>query len=101
MDQMIADAERYRLEDVEQRKRATTRNELEYFCRDTKTSADTITHYSDNKRNLLEICVDTINWLDDDSLPTVEEMEAKKEEIQQLWNATMVILPDPSQESSE
>lgn len=102
MEKMVADAERYRLDDVEQRKRSSTRNELEYYCWDAKTSTANITAHSATKSDLLEMCDYTIDWLDDDPSVTVEEMMVKKEEIKQLWNA-MNILPDgnPSEASLE
>jgi len=38
IDRMIADAERYRMDDLEQKKRALVRCELETYCRDLKSS---------------------------------------------------------------
>ncbi len=40
MELMITDAERYSSEDAKQRARAIARNELEYYCSEIKSSAE-------------------------------------------------------------
>ena len=89
MELMMADAERYRSEDAKQRDRAMAKNELEYYCSDIKSSAESRMMAQDSeilKDSLLEKIEQTIHWLDDNELATVKEMLAKKEELGLLWN---------------
>ena len=89
MELMMADAERYRSEDAKQRDRAMAKNELEYYCSDIKSSAESRMMAQDSeilKDSLLEKIEQTIHWLDDNELATVKEMLAKKEELGLLRN---------------
>ena len=88
---MIADAERYRLDDLEQRKRALARCELETYCRDLKLGLCKKGIKHPMKKTLIEKCQQTIQWLDNGPLATSEEMVAKKENLTRLRN---VIFPD-------
>ena len=90
MERMIADAERYRLDDMEQKKRALVRCELETYCRDLKSSLDKKGMKHPMKKTLIEKCEQTIQWLENGPLATSEEMVAKKANITRLRN---VILP--------
>ena len=88
---MIADAERYRLDDLEQKKRALARCELETYCCDLKSSLSKKGIKHPMKKTLIEKCQQTIQWLDNGPLATSEEMVAKKENLTRLRN---VIFPD-------
>jgi len=85
MERMILDAECYRQDDLEQRKRATAGGELEGYCKDVLKLLAEINHH--DKKTLEDKCEQTIKWLDESpSLPRTEEMTAKKKEIQCLCN---------------
>jgi len=86
MERMIADAERYRLDDLEQKKRFLARCELDTYCRDLKSSLSKIGIKHPMKKTLIEKCQQTIQWLDNGPLATSEEMLAKKESITHLRN---------------
>ena len=90
---MVADAERYRLDDLEQRKRATARNELEIYCRVVTSGLIKRGINNCNTKALLEKCEQTIQWLEKGPLASTEETFAKKEDIERLW---IVILFEPS-----
>ncbi len=85
MNRIIADSERYRLDDEEQRKRAISRNDLELYCYDCKSKIERLNHCP-NKETVLEMIELTILGLENGPLPTVEEMESKKKEIERLLN---------------
>ena len=90
MEHMIADAERYRLDDLEQKKRALARCELDTYCRDLKSSLSKRGIKHPMKKTLIEKCQQTIQWLENGPFATSEEMVAKKESIIHLRN---VIFP--------
>jgi len=100
MELMIADAERHRSEDAKVRARSLARNELEYYCSDIKSNAESrILNDA-----LLEKIEQTIHWLNDDTLVTPKEMLMKKEELEILWNKTSLKsqhVYSSAQESSE
>ena len=85
MNRIIADSERYRLDDEEQRKRAISRNDLELYCYDCKSKIERLNHCP-NKETVLEMIEHTILGLENGPLPTVEEMESKKKDIERLLN---------------
>jgi len=89
MELMITDAERYSSEDAKQRARAIARNELEYYCSEIKSSAESRVMAQDSEilgDTLLEKIEQTIHWLGDNDLVTAREMAAKKVELEKLWN---------------
>lgn len=85
---MIANAERYRLDDLEQRKRAAARNELELYCYHTKSSIERVNQSL--KEALLDMIEQTIQWLENGPLASVEEMELKKKNIEHLLNSPKI-----------
>jgi len=90
MERMIADAERYRQDDLEQEKRATARNDLESFCSDAKSKIERV--YHPLKEALLEMIEQTIQWLENGPLASVEVMDTQKLNIERLLDT---ILSDP------
>jgi len=87
MKQLVANSERYRLDDIEQRNRATARNELEYYCLDVQKLVKNIQH--PEKKALVEKCEQAIKWLALGPLSSVEEMTEKKQEIRRLCNSVL------------
>ena len=65
---MIADAERYHQDDLEQQKRATARNNLESYCSDTKSKIENV--YHPLKEALLNMIERAIQWLENGSQET-------------------------------
>ena len=93
MQLMVADADRYRLQDAEQRKRSLARNDLEDYCHDVKKLVDGNPNNHSSAMILLKtMCDQTIKWLSVGPLASVEEIVAKKEKIGRLRNS--VVLPD-------
>jgi len=90
MERMIADAERYHQDDLEQQKRATARNDLESFCSDTKSKIERAHHPL--KGALLEMIERVIQWLENGPLASVGAMDRKKQNIELLLHT---ILSDP------
>lgn len=82
---MIADAENYHLDDLEQRKRAASRNDLELYCYNTKSSLKGALDESLNGA-LLDMIEQTIQWLENSPLARVEDIELKKKSIEHMLN---------------
>ena len=82
IEQMITDADdRYHNDDLEQQKYTTARNDLELYCYNVKSSMKKVNHSF--KETILEEIDHTIQWLENDPLVSVEEMESKKKNIEQ------------------
>ncbi len=87
MERMIADAERYHQDDLEQQKRATARNDLESFCSDTKSKIERAHHPL--KGALLEMIERVIQWLENGPLASVGAMDRKKQNIERLLHTVL------------
>ncbi len=84
-ERMIVDAENYRLDDLEQRKRAASRNDLELYCYNTKSSLKGVLDQSLNGA-LLDMIEKTIQWVENSPLACVEDMELKRKNIEHMLN---------------
>lgn len=82
IERMIADAERYRRDDLEQQKRALTRNKLDYCCQDAISSVQNVTHSS--KKDLVEKCERALN---NSSSASNDQMLAQMDEINRLLSS--------------
>lgn len=92
-ERMIADAERYRLDDLEHRERAAARNELELYCYNAKSSIERVDQSL--KGGILELIQQTIQWLKNGPLISVEQIESKKKTIHQhILNMARIFSPD-------
>ncbi|XP_064483934.1 heat shock protein 70 B2-like [Ornithodoros turicata] len=88
------DAEKYRQEDEKQRERAAARNGLEayvYSVKQTGEEASSKVDPSDRDR-VLDLCKDTISWIDANTLADKEEYEHKLKELQQVCSPIMAKL---------
>ncbi|KAJ3668954.1 hypothetical protein LUZ60_010904 [Juncus effusus] len=81
IERMIADAEKYRAEDVEHKRKAAARHNLDtYACkvRSAITDVNFATSMPVEWKSKIEKAVtDTLYWLDHNKLPTVSDSEAK------------------------
>merc|ERR1719458_1688666 len=89
INQIVADAERYKAEDEEKRKTIQAKNDLEsvaYQMRNTLDDAkfkDLIK--DDDKKKVQGLVKETIDWVDANPNAEREEYEAKKKEIEEIW----------------
>uniref|UniRef100_A0A6V7KB83 Uncharacterized protein n=1 Tax=Bracon brevicornis TaxID=1563983 RepID=A0A6V7KB83_9HYME len=92
IDRMLSDAERYREEDQRQRERIATKNKLESYAYSVKQAAqDNCGKLSESDRKrVVELCDDTIRWLDDNSLADKEEYQHKFETLQAQCSPIMM-----------
>ncbi|KAL2728067.1 hypothetical protein V1477_017343 [Vespula maculifrons] len=91
IDKMLAEAERYKQQDKEQREKVAIRNQLESYVFSVKQaiedSGSKLTETDKNK--VKEICEDTLRWLDNNVLAEVEEYKYKLEELQKQFSPIM------------
>ncbi len=84
IDRMLSDAEKYREQDQEQREKVSARNQIESYVFSVKQavqdSGDKLT--SSDKDSVLNLCEDTIRWLDNNTLAEKDEYKHKLEELQ-------------------
>ncbi|XP_015127166.1 heat shock protein 70 A1 [Diachasma alloeum] len=91
IDRMLAEAERYRDQDQQQRDKVAARNQLESYVFSVKQavedSGSRLTQ--DDKDRAKRLCDDTIQWLDNNTLAEKEEYSHKLDEIQKQCSPIM------------
>ncbi|XP_024373186.1 heat shock cognate 70 kDa protein [Physcomitrium patens] len=90
IEKMVRDAEKYKNEDEEVKKKVDAKNSLENYAynmrntiRDDKISSQLS---SDDKQALEKAVNDTITWLDANQLAEVDEFEDKQKELENICN---------------
>ncbi|KAK3090421.1 hypothetical protein FSP39_011722 [Pinctada imbricata] len=91
IDKMVSDAERYKDEDEKQRKRISSRNQLENYVFSVKQAKDDAgDKLSDSDKDAIQsTCDEALKWLDNNSLAEVEEYEYKLKEFQKVCSPLM------------
>lgn len=84
IDRMLAEAEKYRDQDREQRERVEARNQIESYVFNIKQAVqDSGAKLTDtDKQQVNNLCEDTIRWLDNNTLAEKDEYKHKLEELQ-------------------
>jgi L1 cell adhesion molecule like protein len=87
---MLADAEKYKVEDDLLRKKVDARNELEHFAysvRQTLEDEKFKDKLSEEERNTVNTKVtDVIDWIDANPNAEIEEIEGVKKELEQIFH---------------
>ncbi|XP_059056662.1 LOW QUALITY PROTEIN: heat shock 70 kDa protein cognate 4-like [Achroia grisella] len=90
IERMVNDAEKYRNEDEKQKDTIQSKNALESYCFNMKSTMedeklkDKIS--DSDKQTILDKCNDTIKWLDSNQLADKEEYEHKQKELEAVCN---------------
>ena len=90
IEKMVADAEKYKAEDEAQKTRISTKNILEAYCYNMKSTLENdqfkgkIT--DEDKAKILNACNDTISWLDHNQMAETEEFKDKQKEVEDICN---------------
>ncbi|XP_011506233.1 PREDICTED: heat shock protein 68-like [Ceratosolen solmsi marchali] len=94
IDRMLAEAERYREQDVEQREKISTRNQVESYVFSVKQAVEESGEKlaQSDKDSVLGLCEETIRWLDNNTLAEKAEYKDKLEELQKQCAPIMVKL---------
>nr|KAJ0186327.1 hypothetical protein LSAT_V11C900469890 [Lactuca sativa] len=84
IERMIEDADKYRKEDQEFKKKADALNELEDYLYNMKNKTKYIKNGAMMKKIELVIA-DTTKWLEQNQAVSVDELQCKKEHLESLW----------------
>jgi L1 cell adhesion molecule like protein len=90
IERMVNEAEKFKDDDDKQKERISSKNSLESYCFNMKTTLedekvkDKISE--DDKKNILDKCDETIKWLDANQLGEKEEYDDKLKEIEGICN---------------
>ncbi|KXJ70642.1 hypothetical protein RP20_CCG022856 [Aedes albopictus] len=94
IDRMLADAERFKIEDNQQRQRVCAKNKLESYCFSLKSTVEESgNRLSDSDHKKVEKkCEETLNWLDENSLAEKDEYERRYKELSKVCTPIMTKL---------
>nr|AFC76151.1 heat shock protein 70 [Quadrastichus erythrinae] len=94
IDRMLSEAEKYREQDQEQREKVAARNQIESYVFSVKQAVqDNGSRLSDTDKSMvMNLCDDTIRWLDNNTLAEKDEYKHKLEEIQRQCSPIMTKL---------
>lgn len=85
----MEDAERYKAEDEDLRKKVTAKNDLEnlaYQMRNTLTDEKFADKFEAADKEKVEAAVkSTIEWVENNQHAELDELEAKKKELEEMW----------------
>merc|ERR1712000_506379 len=88
IERMVNEADKFKQEDEAQRDRISSKNALESYCFNMKSTIedekmkDKIS--SDDKTKIEEACNEAIKWLDSNQLAEKEEFEHKQKEVEKV-----------------
>ncbi|XP_012278936.1 major heat shock 70 kDa protein Ba isoform X1 [Orussus abietinus] len=91
IDRMLAEAERYKDQDREQREKVDARNKIESYVFSVKQAVQDCGSklIQSDKDKIMQLCDETIRWLDNNTLAEKDEYMHKLEEIQRQCSPVM------------
>ncbi|KAF5282814.1 hypothetical protein FQR65_LT02811 [Abscondita terminalis] len=91
IDQMVADAEKYRDEDEKQRSRIAARNQLEAYVFNLKQSLNDVGDKlsQEDQKTVQEACDGCLRWLDNNLLAEKEEYEHQQKQLSSTCSPIM------------
>ncbi|KAK4879560.1 hypothetical protein RN001_007706 [Aquatica leii] len=91
IDQMVADAEKYREEDEKQRSRISARNQLEGYVFNLKQSINDVGDKlsQEDKTTVQDACDSCLRWLDNNLLAEKDEYEFQQKQLSSKCNSIM------------
>ncbi|XP_043280237.1 major heat shock 70 kDa protein Ba-like [Venturia canescens] len=91
IDRMLAEAERYRDQDQEQRTKVEARNSLESYVFNVKQAVQDTGDKLDksDKETVIRLCEETIKWLDNNTLADKDEYKHRLDELQKQCSPIM------------
>ncbi|XP_063611116.1 heat shock 70 kDa protein cognate 4-like [Penaeus indicus] len=90
IERMVNEAEKYRSEDEQQRERITSKNNLESYCFNMKSTVED-DKFKDkipegDRETIISKCNETIQWLDSNQLAEKDEYEHRQKELEKVCN---------------
>ncbi|PIK43626.1 heat shock protein 70 [Apostichopus japonicus] len=95
IDRMVSDAEKYKAEDDVQRARVLSRNQLESYAYNVKSTVNDVPEgriSKEEKEKVLKAVEEVINWLDGNQSAEKDEIDYKMEELQKVTSPIMTKL---------
>merc|ERR1712158_146119 len=90
IERMVSDAEKFKSDDAKQKERIGSKNALESYCFNMKSSMDEENLKEkiseDEKRMISSKCDEALKWLDGNQLAEVEEFKDKQKEVEAVCN---------------
>jgi len=90
IEKMVNDAEKYKVEDETQKERVVSKNNLEAYCFNMKSTIDDEkfkAKLEDHDRKVVsDKCDDAIRWLDQNQQAEKEEYDHKQKELEDIFN---------------
>merc|ERR1712217_724396 len=104
IEKMLADAEKYKAEDDHQKERIAAKNGLESYCFNMKSTVED-NRFKDkiseaDRKNILDKCNDTINWLEQNQMAEIDEYKDKQKEVEGLCNPIISNLYQQNQDTN-
>merc|ERR1719193_2614967 len=94
INKIVADAEKYKEEDDLMNKKVTAKNDLEGMAYQIRNSLDdpkiSEKISEDDKTKIKEKIDEVVKWVDENQAAEVDEFEAKKKELEDLWKPIMM-----------
>jgi len=90
IEKMLADAEKYKAEDDQQKERISAKNGLEAYCFNMKSTVED-DKFKDkineaDRKNIIDKCNDAISWLEQNQMAEIDEYKDKQKEVEGLCN---------------
>jgi len=90
IEKMVADAEKFKAEDDQQKERISAKNGLESYCFNMKSTVDD-DKFKDkisesDRQTISDKCKETIGWLDQNQMAEIDEYNHKQKEIEGICN---------------
>lgn len=94
IEKMLADAERYKIDDEKQKERISSKNQLESYVYSVKQAMEECgKRLNDNdKKKILKECENCIKWLDSNQMAEKDEFEFKYKELNRICSPIMTKL---------
>merc|ERR1711930_14086 len=90
IEKMVNDAEKFKADDEKQKERISSKNGLESYCFNMKTTLDDEKMKDkisdDDRKAINDKCDEAIKWLDANQLAEVEEFNEKQKEVEGVCN---------------
>merc|ERR1711863_8762 len=90
IEKMVADAEKFKAEDDQQKEKISAKNGLESYCFNMKSTIDDDKLKDkiseDDRKTIMDKSNDTISWLDQNQMAEVDEYKHKQTEIEGVCN---------------
>merc|ERR1712063_161669 len=103
IEQMLAEAEKYKAEDDKQRERVAARNSLESYVFNYKQAVNDTAEgklASEDKDLVIKKCEDVMKWMDNNTLAEKEEYDHHLEELHKVCSPVMAKLHGAGQNST-